>query len=94
MVKLRQKISDSFRSEQGIRDFAALRAVIATARKQGWNTVDTLAHPDPIQLISRRRLCPSRTPKFLTRTGQMRAAAGAAHHTTIRREPSRREQNP
>ncbi len=35
MVKLRRKISDGFCSEQGVRDFATLRAVIATARKQG-----------------------------------------------------------
>ncbi len=58
MVKLRQKISGCFRSEQGARDFATLRAVIATARKQGRAIVETLAqaHPDPMQLISRLRL--------------------------------------
>ena len=34
MGKLRQKISGGFRSMQGARDFASLRAVIATARKK------------------------------------------------------------
>ena len=52
-MKLRQKISDGFRSEQSARDLATLRAVIATARKQGWTILETLAHSDPMQLISR-----------------------------------------
>ena len=48
MGKLRQKISGGFRSMQGAWDFANLRSVIATARKQRWNVLETLAHPDPI----------------------------------------------
>ena len=55
MGKLRQKISGGFRSMQGACDFANLRSVIATARKQGWNVLETLAHPDPIQLIPQLR---------------------------------------
>ena len=55
MGKLRQKISGGFRSMQGARDFASLRAVIATARKQGWNVLETLAHPEPMQLIPQLR---------------------------------------
>ena len=55
MGKLRQKISGGFRSMQGAFDFSNLRSVIATARKQGWNVLDTLAHPDPIQLIPKLR---------------------------------------
>ena len=51
MGKLRQKISGGFRSMQGACDFANLRSIIATARKQSWNVLETLAHPDPIQLI-------------------------------------------
>ena len=35
MAKLRQKISGGFRSERGAYNFARMRAVIATARKQG-----------------------------------------------------------
>ncbi len=56
MGKLRQKISGCFRSMQGARDFAKLRSVIATARKQGWNVLETLAHPDPRQLIAKLQL--------------------------------------
>ena len=51
MAKLRQKISGGFRSDRGAYNFARMRAVIATARKQGWNVLQTLVHPDPIQLI-------------------------------------------
>ena len=50
MAKLRQKISGGFRSERGAYNFARMRAVIATARKQGWNVLQTLVHPDPMQL--------------------------------------------
>ena len=46
MAKLRQKISGGFRSERGAYNFARMRAVIATARKQGWNVIQTLVHPD------------------------------------------------
>ena len=45
MAKLRQKISGGFRSERGAYNFARMRAVIATARKQGWNVLQTLV-PD------------------------------------------------
>ena len=48
MAKLRQKISGGFRSERGAYNFARMRAVIATARKQGWNVLQTLVHPDPM----------------------------------------------
>ena len=46
MMKLRQKISRGFRSEQGAEDFATLRSVITTALKQGWNIIETLMKPD------------------------------------------------
>ena len=42
MMKLRQKISGGFRSEQGARDFAVIRSLIATAKKQGWNIIQAL----------------------------------------------------
>lgn len=42
MMKLRMKISGGFRSEQGARDFATLRSVLSTARKQGLNRIDVL----------------------------------------------------
>ena len=56
MAKLRLKISGGFRSEQDASNFAILRAVIATAGSRGWNILDTLAHPGPMQLIPQLRL--------------------------------------
>ena len=48
MMKVRQKISGGFRSEQGARDFAVIRSLIATAKKQGWNIIQALTQdPDP-----------------------------------------------
>ena len=37
MMKLQQKISGSFRSVAGAKDFAIIRTLLATAQKQGWN---------------------------------------------------------
>lgn len=49
MMKLRQKISGGFRSEDGATDFAAIRSLLSTARKQGWNILQTLtAQPTPL----------------------------------------------
>jgi transposase len=42
MMKVRMKISGCFRTEAGAKDFFTLRTVLATARKQGWNLLDTL----------------------------------------------------
>ena len=42
MMKLRQKISGGFRCEQGAKEFATIRSLIATAKKQGWNVLETL----------------------------------------------------
>jgi transposase len=50
MMKLRQKISGGFRSEQGAADFAVIRSLLSTARKQGWGLLHTLSR-DPQQLI-------------------------------------------
>ena len=41
-LKLKQKISGSFRTKEGSRDFTILRSVLETARKQGWNALETL----------------------------------------------------
>lgn len=53
MMKVKQKISGGFRSEQGAEDFATIRSVVSTARKQGWNILQTLSrNPDAlIQVI-------------------------------------------
>jgi transposase len=49
MMKLRQKISGGFRSYQGALDFAALRTTIGTAKKQGWNVIESLMQtPDAL----------------------------------------------
>ena len=54
MMKLRQKISGGFRSEQGAADFAVIRSLLSTARKQGWGLFQTLI-ADPAQLIANLR---------------------------------------
>lgn len=43
MMKLRQKISGGFRSQGGANDFSVVRSLISTARKQGWDILQTLA---------------------------------------------------
>jgi transposase len=47
MMKLRQKISGGFRSVDGAKDFAVIRSLLSTARKQGWDILQALAgRPD------------------------------------------------
>jgi transposase len=55
MMKLRQKISGGFRSEQGAKDFATIRSPLSTARKQEWDLLQTLT-ADPATLIANLRL--------------------------------------
>ncbi len=50
MMKLRQKISSGFRSQNGAETFAVLRSVLSTAKKQGWDLVSTLMQ-DPKTLL-------------------------------------------
>jgi transposase len=45
MMKLKQKISGCFRSEQGAVDFATIRSYISTMKKQGKNIFDALDDP-------------------------------------------------
>jgi Transposase IS66 family len=52
MMRLRQKISGGFHSEDGAKDFAVIRSVLSTARKQGWNMLQTLT-ADPADLDRR-----------------------------------------
>jgi transposase len=54
MMKLRQKISGGFRAIASAEDFALIRSVLSTARKQGWNIVHTLMQ-DPQKLIQSLR---------------------------------------
>ncbi len=51
-LKVQQKISGSFRSTTGAQNHAVLRTVLDTARKQGWNLLETLRAP-PDELIKR-----------------------------------------
>jgi transposase len=51
MMKLQQKISAGFRSEDGAKDFAVIRSVLSTARKQGWDILATMTG-DPDRLLS------------------------------------------
>jgi transposase len=55
MMKLRQKISGGFRSEDGAKDFAVIRSLLSTARKQGWHILQILTG-DPMRLIAHLRL--------------------------------------
>jgi hypothetical protein len=65
MMKVKMKISGGFRTMAGARTFARIRTVISTARKQGWNILQTFAanpgrsHPKP------RRLTDGLGVKFL-----------------------------
>jgi transposase len=51
MMKVKMKISGAFRTFDAAQNFATLRSVIATARKQGWNILQTLAR-DASSLIN------------------------------------------
>jgi transposase len=47
MMKLRQKVSGGFRTEDGAAEFGIIRSVISTAKKQAWDILSTLtAQPD------------------------------------------------
>ena len=55
MMKLRQKISGGFRSIDGAEDFAVIRSLLSTARKQGWDILQAPAN-QPHRLIAELRL--------------------------------------
>ena len=52
MTKVRQKVSGCFRTEEGAENFCILRTVVETARKQGWDIMQTLkTAPDQLILM-------------------------------------------
>jgi transposase len=52
MMKVKMKISGGFRTMAGAKTFARVRSVVSTARKRGWNILETLPAP-PAVLIWR-----------------------------------------
>jgi transposase len=52
MMKVKMKISGGFRTKAGAETFAALRSIISTARKQGWDILKTLSSPSKTLIAS------------------------------------------
>jgi transposase len=50
MMKVKMKISGSFRTVDGAQIFARLRSVVSTARRQGCNILQTIA-ASPSQIM-------------------------------------------
>ncbi len=55
MMKVRQKISGCFRTYQGAKDYAVLRSIVNTAKKQSLDLVETVMS-SPDQLLAKFRL--------------------------------------
>ena len=55
MMKLRQKISSGFRFQEGANEFAVIRSLLSTARKQGWDMLMALTS-EPGHLIADLRV--------------------------------------
>jgi len=54
-VKLFQKIFGGFRTETGAENHLTVRCIIGTARKQGWNIIEVIMHPNPVNLKDKLR---------------------------------------
>jgi transposase len=54
MMKLRQKISGGFRAQDSANDFVVIRSVLSTAKKQGWNILNTLMQEPGTLILSLR----------------------------------------
>ena len=44
MVKIKQKVYGTFRTQSGADTFCAIRSYISTVRKQGHNVIDAIYH--------------------------------------------------
>ena len=44
MIKVQQKISGTFRTQEGADTFCAIRSCISTARKHGLNAIDAIGN--------------------------------------------------
>jgi transposase len=55
MMKVKQKMSSGLRSGEGANTFVTIRSAISTAKKQGWNMLETLT-ADPRALIQSLRV--------------------------------------
>ena len=60
MTKVKMKISGGFRTMAGAKTFTRLRSVVSTARKKGWNILETLTAPPAILI---RRLSGQSAPR-------------------------------
>src|SRR4029077_11838010 len=70
MMKLRQKISGGFRSIAGAADFSVVRSLLSTAKKQGWNMLQTLT-AEPTRLIADLRVLPHPSTWVVTNTDEI-----------------------
>ena len=55
MMKVKQKISGGFRSDDGAENFGIIRTLVSTARKQGWDLIKALTRA-PELLIAEMRI--------------------------------------
>ena len=93
MMKVKMKISGGFRTLAGARTFACLRSVIATAKKQGWNILQTLiAKPNTsIQTLANNQRLGSYGKKCFAAQIPARRSAGPCE---LRAPPSLRLRPP
>jgi hypothetical protein len=78
MMKAKQKISGGFRSIGGAEDFATLRSIISTAKKQRWDLIETLTRP-AAELAARLRVAYARQRTWAV-TSNLKTWLNGTHH--------------